>query len=30
MRSVRLRLNVPRKPPNDVYATLAGFERYLS
>jgi uncharacterized membrane protein len=28
MRTVRLRLHVPRKPASDVYATLAGFERY--
>ena len=28
MRSVRLRLQVPHKSANDVYATLADFERY--
>ena len=28
MRSVRLRLHVPHKSANDVYATLADFERY--
>jgi ribosome-associated toxin RatA of RatAB toxin-antitoxin module len=28
MRSVRLRLLVPHKSANDVYATLADFERY--
>ncbi len=28
MRTVRIRLQVPGKPPNDVYATLADFERY--
>lgn len=28
MRSVRLRLHVPHKPANEVYATLADFERY--
>ena len=28
MRTVRLRLHVPRKPASHVYATLADFERY--
>ena len=28
MRTVRLRLHVPRKSASDVYATLADFERY--
>ena len=28
MRSVRLRLHVPRQPASDVYAVLADFERY--
>jgi ribosome-associated toxin RatA of RatAB toxin-antitoxin module len=28
MRTVRLRLHVPHKSANDVYATLADFERY--
>jgi len=28
MRTVRLRLHVPDKPPNDVYRTLADFGRY--
>jgi ribosome-associated toxin RatA of RatAB toxin-antitoxin module len=28
MRTVRLRLHVPDKPANDVYATLADFEQY--
>jgi len=28
MRSVRLRLHVPHKSANDVYATLADYERY--
>jgi uncharacterized membrane protein len=28
MRTVRLRLHVPGKPANDVYETLADFERY--
>jgi ribosome-associated toxin RatA of RatAB toxin-antitoxin module len=28
MRSVRLRLHVPHKSANEVYATLADFERY--
>ena len=28
MRTVRIRLHVPGKPPDDVYATLADFERY--
>ena len=28
MRIVRIRLHVPGKPPDDVYATLADFERY--
>ncbi len=28
MRSVRLRLHVPHKTANEVYATLADFERY--
>ena len=28
MRTVRLRLHVPHKPPGDVYTTLADFERY--
>jgi ribosome-associated toxin RatA of RatAB toxin-antitoxin module len=28
MRIVRIRLHVPGKPPDDVYATLAEFERY--
>jgi ribosome-associated toxin RatA of RatAB toxin-antitoxin module len=28
MRTVRLRLHVPRKTASDVYATLADFERY--
>ena len=28
MRTVRIRLQVPGKPPDDVYATLADFERY--
>src|ERR1700683_4207185 len=28
MRTVRIRLHVPGQPPDDVYATLADFERY--
>ena len=28
MRTVRLRLSVPDRPANDMYATLADFERY--
>jgi ribosome-associated toxin RatA of RatAB toxin-antitoxin module len=28
MRTVRIRLHVPGKPPDDVYTTLADFERY--
>jgi ribosome-associated toxin RatA of RatAB toxin-antitoxin module len=28
MRIVRIRLHAPGKPPDDVYATLAEFERY--
>jgi ribosome-associated toxin RatA of RatAB toxin-antitoxin module len=28
MRTIRIRLQVPGKPPGDVYATLADFERY--
>src|SRR6202451_4588870 len=28
MRPVRIRLHVPGQPPDDVYATLADFERY--
>ena len=28
MRTIRLRLHIPHKPASEVYATLAGFERY--
>src|SRR5580700_6963810 len=28
MRTIRIRLHVPGKPPDDVYTTLADFERY--